>query len=153
MRAVDPLFVFAFMQTFVDTLRDYLGEISVTNLRDHFDIVYQVRILCARVTSRLEIIAEIRLRCYPKLLEEMLDDGYPLTTERNALRDIVLPPSLLNKILSLTGTSELSKATANPFSSPIPWRKANVKHNNNEIYFDIVEDYRAVVNRYLVATP
>lgn len=79
----------------------------------------------------------------------MLDDGYPLTTERNALRDIVLPPSLLSKILPLTGTSELSKATANPFSSPIPWRKAGVRHNNNEIYFDIVEDYRAIINRYI----
>lgn len=30
------------MQTFLDVLCDYLGEVSATNLRDHFDIVYQV---------------------------------------------------------------------------------------------------------------
>lgn len=39
---VDPVFVFAFLQTFVDTLQDYLVEISTSSLRDHFDVVYQV---------------------------------------------------------------------------------------------------------------
>ena len=77
----------------------------------------------------------------------MLDDGHPLTTERNALRDIVLPPSLLNKILSVTGTAGLAKASPTPFASPIPWRRAGVKHNNNEVYFDLVEDLKAVVNK------
>ncbi len=33
----------------------------------------------------------------------MLDDGIPLTTETNTLRDIVLPPSLINKMLSVAG--------------------------------------------------
>lgn len=77
----------------------------------------------------------------------MLDDGHPLTTEPNALRDIVIPPSFFNKILSVAGASGLSKATANPFSSPIPWRKPGVKHASNEIYFDIVEDLRTIVGR------
>ena len=36
------LYVFAFMQLFVETLQDYLGEVSGASLRDHFDIVYQV---------------------------------------------------------------------------------------------------------------
>lgn len=107
---------------FIETLQDYLGEISVSTLRDHFDIVYQ-------------------------LLEEMLDDGYPLTTERTALRDIVIPPSLLNKILSATGASGLAKASSNPFTSPIPWRKLGTKYNNNEIYFDVVENMDAIVNK------
>ena len=33
----------------------------------------------------------------------MLDDGIPLTTETSTLRDIVLPPSLINKMLSVAG--------------------------------------------------
>lgn len=78
----------------------------------------------------------------------MLDNGHPLTTERSALRDIVLPPSLLNKILSVAGVSGLAKASSNPFASPIPWRKLGIKHNNNEIYFDMVEDLIAIVNKY-----
>lgn len=39
---VEPVFVFAFLQTFIETLQDYLGEISSPTLRDHFDVVYQV---------------------------------------------------------------------------------------------------------------
>jgi AP-3 complex subunit mu len=78
----------------------------------------------------------------------MVDDGYPLTTESSALRDIVLPPSFVNKILSVAGVAGLAKASATPFSSPIPWRKAGIKYNNNEIYFDIVEELDAIVTRY-----
>ena len=41
---VDALYVFAFMQLLVETLQDYLGDLSGPTLRDHFDIVYQVAI-------------------------------------------------------------------------------------------------------------
>lgn len=77
----------------------------------------------------------------------MLDDGHPLTTERNALRDIVLPPSLLNKILSVAGAAGLAKASPAPFASPIPWRRAGVRYNKNEIYFDVTEELQAIVNK------
>ena len=40
--AVDPLFIFSFLQEFVETLNDYLGELSVENLKENFDVVYQV---------------------------------------------------------------------------------------------------------------
>jgi hypothetical protein len=43
--AVDPLYAFAFLQTFVDILTEYFGEVSTAKLRDNFDIVYQVRFL------------------------------------------------------------------------------------------------------------
>ncbi|KAF9076627.1 Mu homology domain-containing protein [Rhodocollybia butyracea] len=128
---VDPLFAFAFLQTFIDILREYLGTVSAATLKDNFDIVYQ-------------------------LFEETLDaGGHPLTTYSNALRDIVIPPSLLNKLLNVTGTNFNSTinsgfgagAAAGPFSSPLPWRKTGVRYNNNEIYFDVVEELRAIVNK------
>ncbi|EJT97707.1 adaptor complex subunit medium chain 3 [Dacryopinax primogenitus] len=120
---LDPLFVFSFLNTFLSILRDYIGDISASRVRDNFDLVYQ-------------------------LLEEMLDSGHPLTTEPNALRDIVLPPSLLNKLLSAAGASSLpGSTTAMPFASPIPWRRPGVRYNNNEVYFDIVEQLEAIVGR------
>jgi len=76
-----------------------------------------------------------------------------LTTSSNALRDIVLPPSLLNKLLNVAGANfnstinSGSGPAAGPFSSPIPWRKIGVRHANNEIYFDIYEELKAVVNK------
>ncbi len=87
-----------------------------------------------------------------KLLEETLDaGGRPLTTSSNALRDIVLPPSLLTKLLSVAGANinaSFNTSTGGPFSSPIPWRKTNVRHNANEIYFDMAEELNAIVNKY-----
>ncbi|KJA24614.1 hypothetical protein HYPSUDRAFT_38679 [Hypholoma sublateritium FD-334 SS-4] len=126
---VDPLFGFAFLQTFIEILREYFGPLSAATLKDNFDVVYQ-------------------------LLEETLDSGgHPLTTSPNALRDIVLPPSLFNKLLSVAGAN--INATINsgsglgsgPFSSPIPWRKAGLKYTSNEVYFDMVEELKAIVNR------
>ena len=84
------------------------------------------------------------------MLEETLDaSGHPATSYPNALRDIVLPPSLLQKVLSVAGMAGLASSSSNthPFASPIPWRKTGVRYNNNEIFFDISEELRAVVNK------
>ncbi|TFY73547.1 hypothetical protein EWM64_g10465 [Hericium alpestre] len=126
---IDPLYAFAFLQTFIEILKDYFGAISGPTLKDNFDIVYQ-------------------------LLEETLDSGgHPLTTSPNALRDIVLPPSLYQKILSVAGVSGLGSSgmhgghTMGAFASPIPWRKAGARYNANEIYFDVVEHMKAIMNK------
>ncbi|KAI0069170.1 clathrin adaptor mu subunit [Artomyces pyxidatus] len=126
---IDPLYAFAFLRTFIEILQDYFGDVTGPSLKDNFDVVYQ-------------------------LLEETLDSGgHPLTTSPNALRDIVIPPSLLNKILSVAGVSGLAGSGAHgvhgmgAFSSPIPWRKAGVRYNTNEIYFDVAETLKAVVNK------
>ncbi|KAL0581223.1 hypothetical protein V5O48_000811 [Marasmius crinis-equi] len=125
---VDPLVAFAFIETFVDILREYFGSVSAGMIKENFDVVYQ-------------------------LFEETLDaGGHPLTTHSNALRDIVIPPSLLNKLLSSVAGPNVhstlnSGVGSGPFSSPIPWRKSGVRHANNEIYFDMVEELKAVVNK------
>ncbi|KAF9008839.1 Mu homology domain-containing protein [Cyathus striatus] len=129
---VDPLFAFAFLRTFIDILHEYFGTISAITMKENFDVVYQ-------------------------LLEETLDaGGHPLTTSPNALRDIVLPPSLLTKLLSVAGAninttinsgSGLGSA-GGPLSSAIPWRKAGIRYASNEIFFDVVEELRAIVNKH-----
>ncbi|KAJ7179515.1 Mu homology domain-containing protein [Mycena filopes] len=125
--SLDPLFGFAFLQTFIDILREYFGALSAATLKDNFDVVYQ-------------------------LLEETLDSGgHPLTTSPNTLRDIVLHPSLLSKLLSVAGANINSTinsgsglgSAGGPFSSPIPWRKAGLRYNSNEVYFDMVEELKA----------
>lgn len=92
-----------------------------------------------------------------QLLEETLDSvGHPLTTSHNALRDIVLPPSLFSKLVNAALTSNLAGIGGSgpmhgppvgPFSSPIPWRKAGLKYASNELYIDIAEELRAIVNK------
>lgn len=49
---VDPLYVFAFLQTFINILQEYLGQISAETLKDNFDVVYQVRCSRRRLSRR-----------------------------------------------------------------------------------------------------
>ena len=44
LHTVDPLFAFAFIQTFVEILQDYFGVLSAATLKDNFDVVYQAGI-------------------------------------------------------------------------------------------------------------
>ena len=39
---MDPLLGFAFLQTFINILREYFGDLSAATLKDNFDVVYQV---------------------------------------------------------------------------------------------------------------
>jgi AP-3 complex subunit mu len=103
---------------------------------------------CTRSVSPCELF-HIRRQTFLQLLEETLDAiGHPLTTSPNALRDIVLPPTLLSKVLSAAGASALaSTPTPAPFASAIPWRRANVRHTQNEVFFDVAEHLAAVVSK------
>ena len=45
-----------------------------------------------------------------QLLEEMLDNGYPLATESNVLKELIKPPSLVRSMVhTITGESKLAK--------------------------------------------
>lgn len=41
-----------------------------------------------------------------ELLEEMLDNGFPLATESNILKELIKPPTILRSVVnSITGTA------------------------------------------------
>ncbi|WWD10014.1 hypothetical protein V865_008147 [Kwoniella europaea PYCC6329] len=119
---VNPLFAFSFLDAFLDTLKDYLGEMTEINIKDNFDIIYM-------------------------LIEEMLDEGHPMTMETNMLKEIVLPPTLMRKLLNVAGVSGLQAPATQPFTAPIPWRRPGVRHSSNEIYFDIEESIDALIDK------
>jgi AP-3 complex subunit mu len=39
---VNPLFAFAFLDSFLETLTEYLGEVTEASIKENFDIVYMV---------------------------------------------------------------------------------------------------------------
>lgn len=65
----------------------------------------------------------------------MLDNGLPATLELNALKEIVPPPSMINRVFETFG-ADLTKL---PVNTPrnIPWRRANVAYANNEVFVDV----------------
>ena len=125
---MDPLIPFAFLHKVVAILQEYLigstdpALMTEDLICEHFDIVYE-------------------------LMEEMLDGaGHVLLTEVNALKDIVLPPSWLDKLIHTVGLSSSAEHARTSLASPIPWRRPNSKYAKNEVYLDIVETMDGIVN-------
>ncbi|KAK9378795.1 Mu homology domain-containing protein [Kockiozyma suomiensis] len=91
------------------------------------------------------------------LLNEMIEDGYPFVTEENALRDLVPYSDSISKYLkgatssiknltsSTTSMQAISSADIGNPRSNVPWRRSNVKHNNNELYVDIHESLSVII--------
>lgn len=119
-----PLMGIEFLCRVADVLTDYLGSLNEDLIKDNFVIVYE-------------------------LLDEMIDNGFPLTTEPNILREMIAPPNLVNKMLSVvTGnSSNMSDTLPGATSSCIPWRTTDPKYAHNEVYVDLVEEMDTIINR------
>ncbi|XP_027160222.1 AP-3 complex subunit mu-like isoform X2 [Coffea eugenioides] len=115
---------FKFLCRVADVLSDYLGGLNEDLIKDNFVIVYE-------------------------LLDEMIDNGFPLTTEPNILREMIAPPNIVSKVLSVvTGTSSnVSNTLPVATASCVPWRKMDPKNTSNEVYVDLVEEMDAIISR------
>ncbi|TWW78818.1 AP-3 complex subunit mu-1 [Takifugu flavidus] len=120
---VPPLFVIEFLHRVADTIQDYFGDCSEAAINDNVVTVYE-------------------------LLEEMLDNGFPLATESNVLKEMIRPPTILRSVVNtLTGGSNVGETLPTGQLSNIPWRRSGVKYTNNEAYFDVVEEIDAILDK------
>lgn len=119
-----PLMAIEFLCRVADVLSDYLGGVNEDLIKDNFVVVYE-------------------------LLDEMIDNGFPLTTEPNILREMISPPNIMSKVISaVTGsTSNVSNTLPGATSSCVPWRTVDVKHSNNDVYVNLVEHMDVIINR------
>jgi len=125
---VPPVFIMEFHALIADVIQEYFGADAVNeqSIRENFTILLQ-------------------------LLDEMVDGGFPLTTELNQLKDMILPPSLARRLFAnvSSDSSGFSAAVSQDLPthavSKIPWRKADVKYVTNEIYFDVIESIDAIL--------
>ncbi|XP_065630792.1 AP-3 complex subunit mu isoform X2 [Quercus suber] len=119
-----PLMAIEFLCRVADVLSDYLGGLNEDVIKDNFVIVYE-------------------------LLDEMIDNGFPLTTEPNILREMIAQPNIVSKMLSVvTGnSSNVSETLPGATASCVPWRTSDPKYANNEVYVDLVEEMDATINR------
>ncbi|MCO5559663.1 hypothetical protein L7F22_013264 [Adiantum nelumboides] len=119
-----PLLGIEFLCRVADVLSEYLGGLTEDQIKDNFVIVYE-------------------------LLDEMMDNGFPLTTEINVLKDMISPPNIVSRMLSVVtgGSSNMNTTLPVATASNWPWRGTDVKYSNNEVYFDLVEEMDVIVNR------
>uniref|UniRef100_T1J7Z7 MHD domain-containing protein n=1 Tax=Strigamia maritima TaxID=126957 RepID=T1J7Z7_STRMM len=123
MSEVPPLFVIEFLHRVVDTFEDYFTECTETLIKEHYVVVYE-------------------------LLDEMLDNGFPLATESNILKELIKPPNILRTIANtVTGRSNVSSTLPTGQLSNVPWRRTGVKYTNNEAYFDVIEEVDAIIDK------
>lgn len=123
---------------------DYFSECSESIIKENYVVVYE-------------------------LLDEMLDNGFPLATESNILKELIKPPNILRTIANtVTGKSKLvfwysvtwsvlwdkirffssvSGTLPSGQLSAIPWRRSSVKYTNNEAYFDVIEEVDAIIDK------
>ncbi|VEL24949.1 unnamed protein product [Protopolystoma xenopodis] len=84
-----------------------------------------------------------------KLLDEMLDNGFPLSTESNILKELIRPPTLLRSFTTaVTGKqTNISETLPSSQLTNVRWRRSGVKYTNNEAYFDVTEDLHAIIDK------
>ena len=132
--ATNPLYPSVFLHKLVRAAEDYFGApLAPTKLSVNSDT-------------------------FTLLINEMIVNGVPHTTEANNLKDIVLQKSLLsniiragNQIASAAANKTLASISTAPVkdlyhdSDAVPWRKTTVKYTNNEMFVDVVECVSAVL--------
>eukprot|EP00735_Rhodelphis_limneticus_P001517 TRINITY_DN12149_c0_g1::TRINITY_DN12149_c0_g1_i1::g.26594::m.26594 TRINITY_DN12149_c0_g1::TRINITY_DN12149_c0_g1_i1::g.26594 ORF type:complete len:443 (-),score=80.61,sp/Q9BXS5/AP1M1_HUMAN/71.80/0.0,Adap_comp_sub/PF00928.16/1.8e-92,Clat_adaptor_s/PF01217.15/3.5e-09 TRINITY_DN12149_c0_g1_i1:564-1832(-) len=101
-----------FLYKVADTLKHYFKEVEEESIRDNFVIIYE-------------------------LLDEMMDFGYPQSTDA--------------KILQMYITQEYHKLEAAPkppkeLTNAVSWRSEGIKHRKNEIFLDVVESVNLLVS-------
>jgi len=121
MSEVDPLFVIEFLHRAVDIFTDYFSECTESTIKEHYVLVYE-------------------------LLDELLDNGFPLATESNVLKELIKPPNILRSIAnSVTGKTNMCTTLPVSSLSNVPWRRAGVKYATNDIFLDLTEEVDAII--------
>lgn len=128
---------FSYLYSLLSVLKNYLNDdVTDGSLRDNFDVVLQ-------------------------LLEETFVRPYPISTDASALQDLVPSSNIFNRLLTagLAAASQTAASSSvssllqsgstgpSPFSSQLHWRRAGIRHAQNEIYFDVREDIHAVLDK------
>jgi len=110
----DAAMLLTFLYKVVDVFKDYFKEVEEESIRDNFTIVYE-------------------------LLDEMMDFGYPQTTESQVLQEFITQES--HKL-------DLSKSEVHVPASvtgAVNWRKEGIKYRKNELFLDVIENINLLV--------
>jgi len=111
--------IFAFLHKVVDILIEYFNQLEEESIRDNFVLIYE-------------------------LLDEIIDHGYPQTTETKVLKEYIKTES--NKIKLSSSKSNLPANTGALFGK-ISWRPEGIKYKTNNAFLDVVEKVNSLVSK------
>ncbi|CAH8590154.1 unnamed protein product [Heterobilharzia americana] len=104
--------VLAFLYKLVNIFLEYFGEFEEESIRDNFVITYE-------------------------LLDEIMDFGYPQTTDTKILQEYITQES--HKL-------EVAPRPPIAVTNAVSWRSENVKYRKNEVFLDVVESVNLLVS-------
>merc|ERR1719146_182815 len=105
--------ILSFLYRLADVLREYFKELEEESIKDNFVITYE-------------------------LLDEMMDNGYPQTTEVKILREFIKTESHQLNVDQTKAPTAITNA--------VSWRPEGIKHKKNEIFLDVVEKLNLLVS-------
>merc|ERR1719355_411646 len=107
------MLILVFLHRLAEVLKEYFNELEEESIKDNFVITYE-------------------------LLDEMMDNGYPQTTETKILREYIKTQSHALKCEDMKPPTAVTNA--------VSWRTEGIKHKKNEIFLDVVEKLNLLVS-------
>jgi len=104
--------ILLFLNHILRVMTDYFGEVTEETIRDNFVITYE-------------------------LLDEMMDYGYPQSTESKILKEYITLSA---------NRAEKQLAPPSTVTNAVSWRSPGIKHRKNEIFLDVVESLDLLVS-------
>ncbi|KAJ7860429.1 Mu homology domain-containing protein [Mycena olivaceomarginata] len=101
-----------FLHRLTSVLVEYFKELEEESIRDNFVIIYE-------------------------LMDEMMDFGYPQTTESKILQEYITQES--HKL-------EVQRTALATITNAVSWRTEGIKYRKNEVFLDVVESVNLMVN-------
>lgn len=101
-----------FLHKLTSVLQEYFKELEEESIRDNFVVIYE-------------------------LLDEMMDFGYPQTTESKILQEYITQES--HKL-------EVQARPPMAVTNAVSWRSEGIRYRKNEVFLDVVESINLLVN-------
>nr|ABB13588.1 Apm1Ap [Tetrahymena thermophila] len=118
------MMVFSFLYQLIQVLVDYFKELEEESVRDNFVIIYE-------------------------LLDEMMDNGYPQTTDNKILKGLIKTESheLKKDQKKPSKNSSLSiENQVDAITGAVTWRNNGISYKKNEVFLDVIEKLNMLVS-------
>eukprot|EP00457_Paulinella_chromatophora_P007596 gb/GEZN01007619.1/.p1 GENE.gb/GEZN01007619.1/~~gb/GEZN01007619.1/.p1 ORF type:complete len:423 (-),score=34.46 gb/GEZN01007619.1/:162-1430(-) len=114
-RNANVMLILSFLYRLVEVLTDYFGELEEETIKDNFVITYE-------------------------LLDEMMDFGYPQSTDSKILKEYIC-----------VAANTKAPKTKGGLAAPTPtytteWRPQGIKYKKNDVFLDVVEQLDCLIS-------
>ncbi|XP_063832021.1 AP-1 complex subunit mu-1-like [Ostrinia nubilalis] len=106
--------VFAFLYKLVEVFSEYFQELEEESIRDNFVVIYE-------------------------LLDELIDFGYPQTTDSTILQEYITQEG---------HRLEMHRKIPTAVTNAVSWRSEGIRYRKNEVFLDVVESVNLLANSH-----